>query len=548
MNSSFSSDLGRLAALAALGLLATACGGPVLDSLEPDSGPPHTLVGINGEGKTGSGVYWDAGTAGETDLNRALLGGGPISVPDGATVGAHGVQMRNRDGESATRTFTVTAPATPFPKPRLEYVTTCCWRAGSAPGRYRFLLLTQSANADVHAQIKIEGTVRETVFVNALRYDGGGLDAATLGYPVLHYAMHATPLEGAPGQFFRVAVINDGGEATESRNYRVPSPDQRDDDGDGLLNDWEINGYDADGDGRVDVDLPALGADPNHKDVFVEVDFMEGKIPPVDPWTPLEQAFADAPILNLSGGPGIHLHIDRGQGTRIGADGSAVAIPVGERGGGTILPFYDYIGFIEDLTPCAAPGETAVTITALKLTASTAARRDIFHYAVFAENDAYNCGASGVSERWGNDFMVMLPDSSLTSTLRVAGTVMHELGHNLNLIHGGQNYDSSTKEPNHQSIMSYRYAMDGIDIDCDARGDRIIDYSRGRLALINETAIDENKGICNNVAIDWNRNGVLENPVAFNIEPSDRVIDDDFNDWGELLFNFRNTGSNWSED
>ncbi|KYK24672.1 hypothetical protein AYK25_06015, partial [Thermoplasmatales archaeon SM1-50] len=41
-----------------------------------------------------------------------------------------------------------------------------------------------------------------------------------------------------------------------------------DDDGDGLPNDWEIYGYDANGDGIIDVDLPAMGADPQHEDIF----------------------------------------------------------------------------------------------------------------------------------------------------------------------------------------------------------------------------------------------------------------------------------------
>ena len=44
-----------------------------------------------------------------------------------------------------------------------------------------------------------------------------------------------------------------------------------DTDGDGLLDDWEINGYDYEGDGIIDVDLPAMGANPLRKDIFVEI-------------------------------------------------------------------------------------------------------------------------------------------------------------------------------------------------------------------------------------------------------------------------------------
>ena len=31
-------------------------------------------------------------------------------------------------------------------------------------------------------------------------------------------------------------------------------------DGDGIPNTWEMKGYDADGDGKIDVDFPAMGA------------------------------------------------------------------------------------------------------------------------------------------------------------------------------------------------------------------------------------------------------------------------------------------------
>lgn len=33
-------------------------------------------------------------------------------------------------------------------------------------------------------------------------------------------------------------------------------------DGDGIPNTWEIKGYDADGDGKIDVDYPGMGANP----------------------------------------------------------------------------------------------------------------------------------------------------------------------------------------------------------------------------------------------------------------------------------------------
>ena len=45
-------------------------------------------------------------------------------------------------------------------------------------------------------------------------------------------------------------------------------------DSDGIWDSWEKNGIDSDGDGNVNVDLPAMGSDPNKPDIFVEVDWM----------------------------------------------------------------------------------------------------------------------------------------------------------------------------------------------------------------------------------------------------------------------------------
>src|SRR5205085_1476959 len=45
-----------------------------------------------------------------------------------------------------------------------------------------------------------------------------------------------------------------------------------DTDGDGLPDEWELNGVTIDG---VFIDLPSMGADPLHKDLFVHADWME---------------------------------------------------------------------------------------------------------------------------------------------------------------------------------------------------------------------------------------------------------------------------------
>jgi hypothetical protein len=48
----------------------------------------------------------------------------------------------------------------------------------------------------------------------------------------------------------------------------VVGEEAADADGDALPDVWEEEGVDGDGDGDIDLDLPAMGADPLHKDIF----------------------------------------------------------------------------------------------------------------------------------------------------------------------------------------------------------------------------------------------------------------------------------------
>ena len=84
----------------------------------------------------------------------------------------------------------------------------------------------------------------------------------------------------------RISIYNNNG--TLRRQYPgVLNPDELvvynppcanaggDTDGDGLCDDWEKNGLTVNVNGvAVFVDLPSMGADPNHKDIFIQADFM----------------------------------------------------------------------------------------------------------------------------------------------------------------------------------------------------------------------------------------------------------------------------------
>ncbi len=49
-----------------------------------------------------------------------------------------------------------------------------------------------------------------------------------------------------------------------------------DTDGDCLLDEWESWGVDFDKDGTTDLNLPLHGANPDYKDIFVEIDLYGG--------------------------------------------------------------------------------------------------------------------------------------------------------------------------------------------------------------------------------------------------------------------------------
>ena len=92
----------------------------------------------------------------------------------------------------------------------------------------------------------------------------------------------------------------------------------------------------------------------------------------------------------------------------------------------------------------------------------------IFHYAITAqmcdENDDGIGDSGGQAEKGGNDFVDFNHDG---------GTIMHELGHNLNLGHGG--FEDDNCKPNYVSIMNYDH-----DVIYQNGGSAIIDFSPPR--------------------------------------------------------------------
>ena len=66
-----------------------------------------------------------------------------------------------------------------------------------------------------------------------------------------------------------------------------------DSDGDGLPDEWETKGIDIDGDGLADITLP--NANPQHKDIYLQIDWMETAVGVEK--VPQQNAFSSASTL-----------------------------------------------------------------------------------------------------------------------------------------------------------------------------------------------------------------------------------------------------------
>ena len=288
-----------------------------------------------------------------------------------------------------------------------------------------------------------------------------------------------------------------------------------DDDGDGLCDNWETLGLDVDGDGTIDLPLnkPPYNADPEHKDLFVEVDYMADpnghtEKPTNAALNMVKNAFAFAPVANPDGLRGVRLHF-------VGGD---AAHPSPGKLVDEALPHSDRIAFPEDIkAACPATsfddlkksnfGTAAERGDPNSAASILEAKKRVFRYAIFAHQQADNVdsggnctdnGSSGVAELPGNDLIVTVggPDWRPFGSVAAlysgndpracftgesaercaarqveAATFMHEFGHTLGLHHGGS--DDTNCKPNYLSVMNYSFQFR------DVVSTRPLDYSGG---------------------------------------------------------------------
>jgi hypothetical protein len=324
------------------------------------------------------------------------------------------------------------------------------------------------------------------------------------------------------GETFIVGAFSDDNGTNLDQGSAYAFLRRHDLDDDGLPDEWERSGITVDGNGAISVgdtgggvfiDLPAMGADPLHKDIFVHADWMGP-----DPARPgvsfkpsfraikmVTDSFAVAPVSNPDGKPGINLHVDLGPQSIMNSISGAAWDTLSAA---SEVPFQEVVGLND-------PDNIWSDVDAIKgLHFGPAKRSPVFRYALFGNRlavrpeigcscppgqvtsspDACAATFSGVSRGTpGTDFLVTLGYRNGGTLLQQAGTFMHELGHTVGLNHGGRSDDRINFKPNYLSVMNYSFQFSGL---LSANGtQRMIDYSRRQLDTLDEFNLDENVGI-----------------------------------------------------
>lgn len=320
----------------------------------------------------------------------------------------------------------------------------------------------------------------------------------------------------------------------------VAGPDA-DNDGDGLCDEWEGSGLDVDGDGIIDVDLAARGAQIGHKDLFLELDQFSDQAAQAHALNDVVFAFSKLSVVNPDKVKGINLHaypaLPPVASTLIPAvDESFVPDPAARK--------LDYAGLDRIMNgnpavPCDGHFGTAEDRKDVKRCAAIlAARHLVYRYGLFADQLAAKPDSSGVAgEMPGPYFVVALGSwvrsaanphaANIPESLSIgggwptychdaasclsqvqAGTIMHELGHSLGLLHGGQT--SEWFKPNYLSVMNYLFQTRSASID------RPLTYSNTILPDLDETNLNEQipiaNGIDKNSLFPWSESAFMGVP------------------------------------
>ncbi|HET9834535.1 MAG TPA: hypothetical protein VFP91_22585 [Vicinamibacterales bacterium] len=427
---------------------------PTVTAIDPPSGLPHTVVAIQGTSLEDATIIWDSDTT-PTPIPGGYQGAYMFSVPPTAAPGVHKLLVRNSTGDSAPVSFTVIATTATFPKPRVDAVTLVGATFDGA-GHVTATLYVQGANIDVGAVVVIGGTeVATTAHKALMSSDPPGVPAVDIGYHISHY-LSTVAIAGTRnvGDMLSIKVRNlDMQEPDDAVMYPLPTDEMSmDSDGDGLPDSWEVGGH-------TGVDLAALGANPYRRDILLEVDVMRAvsgtaaglhNPPSAAVFAAAQAMFANAPFLNVSGASGINLILDTSETI------DYVSIVCFDRG--TYPPTCD-----DDPSASTARFSSLKKIHFDDDEHHTVHRDHIFHYAIWgAAMDADDI--PGISDN-GDDVLISFDNWGTAASKpgykqnerSKLEELVHELGHDLGLYHGGAKDGDHCYLPNHWSVMSYTW-------------------------------------------------------------------------------------------
>ena len=341
-------------------------------------------------------------------------------------------------------------------------------------------------------------------------------------------------------------------------------------------NDVPAGAVDADGDGIPDsaevpggsfagMNLYAMGVRAGKRDILIQVDYMDSPDPGL---TPRKEAMDN--VKASFGANGVNMVIDVGD--LFGAFDTQY-----NWGGGKKVTYTKCVSIRPLVRPSTPP--CSGDLYQYKQRSMDLRRVSIFHYALFGSSQEPDgsSGSSGLAELPGNDLLITLGGVGLntnttgsTNTLInvQAGTFMHELGHNLNLDHGGD--EIVNNKPNYFSVMNYLYQFDGLgrdarglepfqrwksniqgdqsgDLKNDDRtdlGSLALNFSNGTSRVLDEYYLQESlnigRGANSGVFADWNGNQALDTrPYALDIN-NDGMLNQltDFDDWANISLAF----------
>jgi len=265
---------------------------------------------------------------------------------------------------------------------------------------------------------------------------------------------------------------------------------------------------------------------PDKADLYYEIDWMLGHKPSNDVITAVSNTFANSNYVAKNGVMGITFHAQLSD-----------ELPHVDQLrwlGSKFFPGFDQIKYWWYGTTQERGYTLPSEITNGNWNNSQRSQKaQVVHYLIFTHQQygAYYLPLSGISEMPGNDAMISLGsfDGMVGNPNQQKATLLHEIGHNINLDHGG--HDPYSCKPNYLSVMNPLFQFDSFGTN------RPLDFSRSQLSQLDETALSEPVGIAASTpaglnttygpvsplvrttgqGFDWNRDGSIAGTVAADI-------------------------------